>query len=281
MPPLLRLMRPAHWIKNLLVFLPIIFHGALLQLSLIFPLFLGFVAFCLVSSCVYIVNDYLDMAKDRHHSTKSKRPLASGAASVHSAAVLLGVLLCACVLVMLPLVLRVGPWPLATIAVYLAINIFYSCYGKTRPILDVFLLMLGYLLRLLMGSLATGIPVSSWMYLTVMSGAFYLGFGKRRNELLHEEDTRSVLKSYTRGFLDMAMYLCLALTMVFYCLWCVNTAQLLLLSVPLLMAICLTYSLNIEKTAEGDPIEVILQSKGLLLLICLLAAFLLGMLYIK
>lgn len=276
----IRLMRPHHWIKNLLVFLPLIFHGALFNTALLGLLGLGFLAFCLVSSAVYIINDLFDVERDRQHSTKRHRPIASGAVSPKAAAGLATALLAATLLLLAVLWAASSGWPLLVLAAYLAINFFYSSKGKHIPILDVFLLMAGYLLRILFGSLLTGIPLSAWMYLTVMSGAFYLGFGKRRNELLHEEDTRGVLRSYNRSFLDMSMYLCLALSIVFYALWCVEGPAVRLFSVPFLMAILFKYSLNVEKSADGDPVEVILRDKALLGMIVLFAAFLFVILYV-
>ena len=102
------------------------------------------------------------------------------------------------------------------------INVAYSMGLKDVPLLDVTILASGFLLRVLFGAVLTGTEVSEWLYLTVLSGAFYFSLGKRRNELQKKKDgdTRKVLKYYTRDFLDKNMYMCLALLNTFYALWC-------------------------------------------------------------
>ena len=115
-----------------------------------------------------------------------------------------------------------------------------------------------------------GVEVSSWLYLTVISISFYLGLGKRRNELVKHSDkeTRKVLKYYTQDFLDKNMYVCMALSIVFYALWALNYANnLLLWTVPIVMIIAMRYSLKVEMNeSEGDPVDIIFKDKFIILM---------------
>jgi len=183
----LKLMRPSHYIKNFLIFLPIVFSAKLFeQWQNLVVLAGGFLAFSLICSCVYIVNDVIDAPKDRLHSRKKHRPIASGAVSVKAAFGLFGVLLMIACLVAFWLIFGWNSQPeiLLWLGVYLILNVLYSLCLKNYPIIDVAILASGFLLRLLYGSALTGIAVSNWLYLTVIAMSFYLGLGKRRNESL-------------------------------------------------------------------------------------------------
>jgi 4-hydroxybenzoate polyprenyltransferase len=171
---------------------------------------------------------------------------------------------------------------------YFLMNLAYSRRLKQVAILDVSILTAGFLLRLMYGAALTGIAVSGWLYLTVLTMSFYMGLGKRRGELLRQTDTRQVLRKYSQGFLDKSMNMCLTLTVAFYSLWAGGGGSIawgeaeaggaMLWTVPLVMVICLKYSLAIEENSDGDPVEVILGDKvlcGLLLLFALLVFVLL------
>ena len=132
------------------------------------------------------------------------------------------------------------------------------------------------------------VPVSNWLYLTILAISFYLGLGKRRNEIDKSKDSRKVLAQYNRNFLDKNMYMCLGLTIMFYSLWCVdpiNSSRFiglnyLLFTVPIVMIICMKYSLDIEGDSFGDPVDVVFSDKTILVLIAIYALCLFGLLYI-
>ena len=149
------------------------------------------------------------------------------------------------------------------------------------------ILVSGYLIRILYGSVITDIPVSSWLYLTVMAFSFYMGLGKRRGEIVNsEKNTREVLKYYNKDFLDKNMYMTLGLGIVFYSLWCVNSGTIAIYSnkivftIPLVIVICMKYSLTVEGDSDGDPISVILKDKWLMMLGALYGAVIISLLYI-
>ena len=147
--------------------------------------------------------------------------------------------------------------------------------------------MSGYLIRVLYGSSIIEIPVSNWLYLTVIAISCYLAFGKRRNELARQGPlSRNVLKYYTYEFLDKNMYLSNALIIVFYSLWCTDSVVIekfsnnLVWTVPLVLLISMKYSLNIEGDSDGDPVEVITKDKILVSLFLLYIVVIFSILYL-
>ena len=266
----IRLLRPKHYLKNVLVLLPLVFSGRLGEGAVLRAALGAFAAFCLLSSAVYIFNDLRDAPADRENPAKCMRPIASGAVSVAGAAVLCVLLLCAVVALGLAFRFPLGGW--VTLAAYLAVNVGYSLGLKNIPLLDVALLVSGFLLRMLCGALVTGIEISGWLYLT----------GKRRGELRSRgESSRAVLKYYNEAFLDKNMHTCLTLAIVFYSLWSVNSGhEHMVWTVPLVILLCMKYSMTVEGSSDGDPIEVIYQDKALMLLAAVFAGLTLGLIYL-
>jgi len=265
-----KLLRLHHWIKNLLVFFPLFFSINLFDISLVTNAVLGFVFFSLASSIIYIFNDIRDIEKDRLHAVKRNRPLASGAIPVRnaviSAAVLSLVLITSLVVsvIFLPLF---GFMPTGLLLLYILVNLGYSLGLKNIPIIDIAILAAGYVIRVFFGALIVGVEVSVWLYLVIITAAFYLGMGKRRNEIIgNESGKRESTPFYSVNFLDKNMYVCLTLCVVFYALWSIDTV--IVYTIPLVIIILLKYSLNIEKNkdTDGDPVSVLLKDKILLLL---------------
>ncbi len=290
----LKLIRIKHYLKNILIFLPLIFGQALLNSSKLLSCFIGFISFCLMSSCIYIINDLKDLERDKTHPIKCKRPIASGEVSKNKAKIL-SVILFVISISLNVLIYYVSRDLKNTIfatgleLLYFLANIFYSFGLKNYPIIDVVILVFGFVDRILYGSVLTNIAISKWLYLTVISGSFYMGFGKRRNEIIKQGDSsRDVLKRYPKEFLDKFMYVCVTLTIVFYSLWCVDDNTIarigngyLAITIPIIMVILMKYSLNIENNnSYGDPVDVIVHDKILLVLIGVLAIVMLGILYL-
>ena len=270
----IRLMRMKHWVKNGLCFLPLIFGKQMFCGRLFFSTLGGAMAFSLLSSMVYVINDIQDREKDRLHATKRNRPIAAGTISVKQAGIF------ACMLFLISLTANVifsggGYKCIVILLIYLAINLYYSCFGgKNIAVLDIILLVAGFFLRVLYGATLTGIPISDWLYLTVITVAFYMAFGKRRNEMRgQQKDTRGVLKYYTVEFLDKNMYMCMAVAIIFYSLWCLDISNVkagdkisIVWTVPIVLILAMRYSYDVEKeTSEGDPVEVILADKFLII----------------
>lgn len=282
----LKLMRVHHYIKNFLIFAALACSGQLFQLEKLTTGTLAFIAFCMVSSVVYIINDIRDVEKDRRHPTKCKRPIAAGTVPVKNAwglAIILLLIAIACNC----LIFHVKSTLL--LVLYLLLNLAYSFGLKNVPIVDVTILVAGFLIRILYGALVTEITISNWLYLTVIALSFYFAFGKRRNELKQIGDgkTRQVLKAYPVNFLDKNMGMCLTLTNVFYALWSMDEKTVsfynnehLIFTVPIVLLISMKYSLDVEGESDGDPVEVLLHDKALIALCVLYLAVMLVILYL-
>ena len=195
---LLKEMRVHHYVKNFLVYAALACSGKFFDAEKLMPATLIFVAFCFTSSIVYMINDIKDVEKDRNHPTKCKRPIAAGNISIR-----LAIFVCVVLFVVATVCCIASRSLMASflLFLYLCLNVAYSMGLKNVPILDVSILVSGFLLRLICGAVAADIVVSNWLYLTVISLAFYLALGKRRNELKKTAgNTRSVLKKYPESF---------------------------------------------------------------------------------
>lgn len=240
----IRLFRIKHYIKNLLVFVPIFFGRKIFDIQKSREVFSGFICFCLISSAVYILNDLCDVEKDRRHPEKCNRPLASGKISFRIAVLLLGL----CLILSLVISLNMkNHFAIFFLVLYFGLNVAYSKGLKNQPIIDVVILASGFVIRTFYGGLIAGIEISKWLYLVVISGSLYIGLGKRRAELEECTDTREVLKYYSVAFLDKNMYVCVALVNVFYALWTVEMSNSKLnWMLPVFIIILMRYSLDIE-----------------------------------
>lgn len=282
----LKLMRVHHYIKNFLVFTTLACSGQLFDLEKLKSCAVAFAAFCTVSSAVYIMNDIRDKDKDHRHPAKCKRPIAAGTVSVKSAWRLAAILLLIAVICN-GLAFRMTSTLL--LALYLILNLAYSFGLKRVPIVDVAILVAGFLIRVLYGACVTDITVSNWLCLTVIALAFYFALGKRRNELrqLGGGETRQVLNVYPVSFLDQAMGMHLTLANVFYALWSMDektvsfyNSRHLIYTVPIVLLITMKYSLDIEGESDGDPVEVLLRDKALLFLCAMYLAAMFMLLYL-
>lgn len=283
----IKLMRVKHYIKNFLIFFPLVFNKSIFNGKLFFATLLAFFAFSLVASTIYIINDIRDKEKDKQHPKKKNRPIASGRVSVKGAIILAIILLIVSFLLQLVATRKVMHISYVYILIYMALNIAYSFGLKNIPIVDVLILASGFIIRVLYGASIVDIEVSNWLYLTILSLAFYLGLGKRRNEIKKAgRNSREVLKYYNEAFLDKNMYMCLSLTIVFYALWTVDsstvmkTGNMLIWTVPLIIVILMKYSINVENDSLGDPVDVVFEDKVLLGIILLFAIIMVGIIYL-
>lgn len=285
----IKLIRPKHYLKNILIFLPLVFSTNLLNIGDVTNTIFGFLAFCCLASIVYIINDIYDVENDKKHPVKKNRPIASERVSIKTAIIIAIILLIFMVLFnLIASQFLFNVYSFILLAIYLIVNILYSICFKNKPILDISILVLGFLIRIVYGAVIIGVSVSNWLYLTVLSAAMYVVLGKRRNEVKKEgSKARKVLNFYNKEFLDKNMYMFLGLTIVFYSLWCIDIStvqrlnnNLAIWTVPIIMLIFMKYSLNIEGDSYGDPVDVVFSDKILISLIAIYAIFMLGIIYI-
>lgn len=265
----LKLIRIKHWIKNILIFIPLVCSG-LVSCHNVLLCIGAFFAFSFASSFIYIINDIKDIEKDKLHPRKKNRPLPSGKIK-KSTATCIAILMCVFAIVLNSLVNNsILNSSLYFLISYIIINICYSMGLKNVAIVDIVLLASGFVIRVYYGASIINIEVSSWLFLTIMSASLFLGLGKRKKELVNNKGTRKVLQEYNEAFLDKFQYLSLALTIVFYSLWTIEQGtKYLYLTIPLIIVIFMKYSLNIEKNDEGDPTTILYRDK-LLIGLCLI-----------
>lgn len=260
-----KLLRVKHWIKNALIFLPLI--GAYdFSTESIVRVSLAFFAFSFMASFVYIMNDIVDVKKDKLHPRKKHRPIASGEITLTRATFI------SIFMIILSFVFNcfatgsVLNSALGILLLYLVNNICYSFGMKNIPIVDVSLLTAGFILRVYYGAFVVGTPVSSWLFLTVLSASLYMGFGKRRKEFNNSEEVRPVLKYYNKRFIENFMNITLTLVIVFYSFWTMEQDNVFLYgSIPMLIIIFMQYMLFMETGDEGDPVTVLFQHKSLMI----------------
>ncbi|MEJ0086748.1 MAG: decaprenyl-phosphate phosphoribosyltransferase [Pseudomonadota bacterium] len=215
---LLRLLRPKQWVKNAFVFAGVLFSGLIVDAVYLKAALLAAAAFSLMSSAVYVLNDYLDRDADRAHPTKRHRPLASG--KVSPAQGLFAALVCAGAA-------AAAAWyadvrVLIVVGLYLTINVAYSLQLKHHAVLDVFCIASGFMLRIIAGTWGIHIPPSGWLILTGMFITLFLGFAKRRAEWADAEGAHSrrrVLNDYSQQLLDSFLSITATATVISFGLY--------------------------------------------------------------
>jgi decaprenyl-phosphate phosphoribosyltransferase len=216
---MIKLMRINQYIKNLFIFLPIFFAMKITEVGLLVDALVAFIAFSLTASAIYILNDYLDVNEDRLHPEKKERPIASNAINKTQAIVFMFILLCLGFTLMTWLSLQAAGILLA----YVLLNIAYSFSLKSISILDVNIISIGFVLRLFIGSVVTGIHLSKWIIIMTFLLALFIAFAKRRDDVLIFLDTgktmRKVVDGYNLQFLDTAMSIMASVVIVSYMLY--------------------------------------------------------------
>jgi 4-hydroxybenzoate polyprenyltransferase len=274
------LLRPRQWLKNLFILAPVLFSNQLFDLDAVSSAFAALVSFCAAASGVYFLNDVLDREADRAHPVKRHRPVAALLISPAQAGI-------ASVLLMLAGVagaLGVGTRVAALVIVYVLLNLAYSTVLKRLVIVDVFTIAAFFIIRLLAGSAAVGVVPSIWLLLCGGLLALFLAFTKRRHELVLLQDTstthRAVLSQYSTAFLDQLSVVLLAITVVAYVMYTLDSptarqvgSDALAYSTVFVLYGVIRYLFLVHRGVGGDPAESLLTDRGLLVSVVLWAAY--------
>lgn len=265
MPPVFKLIRPHQWVKNAFVAAPLFFTPQAVSLGSALTVVAGVVAFCVLSSGVYVLNDYLDREADRQHPTKRHRPLAAGTIAPRAAiGLMVGLILGG---------LAGAAWldrDFALIALaYLLVNVAYSTVLKRASIVDVMLIAFGFVLRVYAGSALVEVQPSVWIIACTMLLALFLALAKRRDDLVKGMDGehRQSLAGYSKQFLDTSLAVVLAALLVSYLLYTTqpeNRAHLgtdhLYVTAPFVIAGVLRYlQITLVEERSGAPTRVVLS----------------------
>lgn len=267
----LKLLRPEQWVKNGFVLAPLLFSGRLRSASADVEAFVAFVSFCMLASSVYVFNDIVDRSQDREHPTKRYRPIASGRIGIRGAVPVGAILLVG------GLLLGWNQRPILGVLglVYASLNLLYTFRLKRVVILDVFCIATFFLLRLLVGAAAIQVVPSIWLLLCGGLLALYLGFAKRRHELLllgsDSTKHRDVLEDYSPEFLDQMSTVLLSVTIVAYVMYTLSPEKLaetgshaLTYSTGFVLYGVFRYLYLVHQREQGSPTEALLTDRALL-----------------
>ena len=281
-------MRPRQWTKNAFVFFALVFDKQLFHVPALLRTLAGFALFCLISSVVYLINDIADIEADRQHPVKKHRPLPSGKLPVNVAWAAAAVL----IVITLPLAYWLAPGFAAVLTAYLVMNLAYSKWLKHIPILDVFIIAAGFVLRVEAGvTLILVERFSPWIYMVTTLGSLYLGFGKRRAELTllakGAGSHRKVLEGYSIPLLDQYITIVSTATILSYSLYTVLAPNLpanhaMMLTIPFVAFIIFRYLYLIQMTQDaGAPEEVLLTDRPIQISILLTGLVILFVFYLS
>ncbi|AQQ09374.1 Decaprenyl-phosphate phosphoribosyltransferase [Sedimentisphaera cyanobacteriorum] len=286
LPALIRLLRPAHWVKNGAVVLPIIFAGRIFDAGAILSAAEGFVIFCLLSSAVYAINDCFDAEEDRHHPRKRFRPIASGQIS-QKAGLLTGGLLA---VLGLGLSFLLGTAFLVFSACYFFMQLLYSAKLKSFVLLDVIIIALGFVLRASAGAEAISVAISPWLFVCMFTLCLFMGFCKRYSEMVAIEDSekrnshRSTMQHYTPNLLTHLITLSASLALMAFLAWSTSPetiarigSERLVYTFPLIVYGTFRFALVSMRGKYEGPVDIVLKDIPFTVSVaiwCLLAIFL-------
>ena len=289
---LVRACRPRQWVKNVLVLTAPVAAGVVTQPRALLQMLLAVIAFTVASSGIYLVNDAVDVEADRAHATKRLRPVASGELSVREAWV--------GALVLLPAALVISAlvaWQLlAVVAIYEAVQLWYCLGMKNEPVIELTSVASGFLLRAIAGGVATHVQLSQWFLIAAGFGSLFMAAGKRYAEIRQTNHTctgsdtsagaaiRPVLKRYTPSYLRFVWTMSAGVLVTTYALWAFTMAgpasnQWSVVSIVPFVVALLRYSVDVDSGAAGEPEEIVLHDRMLMVLGAIWALCLIGSVY--
>lgn len=268
MKEMIKLLRPKQWIKNLFIFAALIFSMNFLNLLYIGKATVCFILFCMISSSIYILNDIIDVEKDRQHPKKKNRPLAKGTVSIKSASIVGSLLMGAALIGSFFFNQKVG----IIIGLYLLNNLLYSFKIKHIVIMDIISIAIGFILRVIAGALAIDVQVSAWLLVCTFFISLFLGIGKRRSEIIildnNAADHRKNLKDYIPKFIDQITSIVISCTIMSYSLYTFTAYDhmYMMLTIPFVVYGILRY-LHLAYTQDegGSPTELVLTDKHIII----------------
>ena len=256
---IIALMRIEQYIKNVFIFLPIFFSLKISDTSLLLPSIIAFIAFSMVASAVYIINDLHDIDEDKDHPIKKHRPLASGIIRKNHAVIIMLALLTFGTLLILSLSLKAS----LIIAIYFFMNIAYTFYLKQIAIVDVNIISIGFVLRLFVGSSVTNIILSKWIIIMTFLLSLFLALSKRRDDVIIYSDTgrkmRKSIDGYNLEFLDASMSIMASVVIVAYTIYTAsfNSEYLYLTTFFVILGILRYLKIALVHKNSGSPTRIV------------------------
>lgn len=272
----MKLLRIHQWIKNLFIFLPIFFSKHITEIEYIRPSFFVFLAFCFISSSIYCFNDIFDVESDRKHPVKCKRPIASGKISIKIAYIIMLTL----VLLSLSVIVlgfnkdfSIAIKTMSIILFYFFMNIAYCIRLKHVAIIDTFIISIGFVLRVIIGGIASNIWISHWIILMTFLLALFLAFAKRRDDVVIYKDTgvkiRNNINRYNIEFMNQAISIIAAIIIVSYVMYTVSpdviqrfkSSYLYITTIWVLLGVLRYLQITIVDVKSGSPTKVLAKDR--------------------
>ena len=269
MTDIIKLLRPQQWIKNLFVFLPLFFDRHLFDAGYLVPCILMFLAFSMAASGIYCFNDIHDAEADQNHHEKRNRPIASGKLSKATGYIVMLV----CFILSAAIMCFINRAVFLVIGAYVVMNIAYTLWLKHIAIVDVFVIAVGFVLRVLAGGVATGIHLTHWIVLMTFLLALFLAFAKRRDDVMAFENSgvamRKTANRYNLRFLNTATSIVGSITMVCYIMYTVSpevverfgSPYVYLTSIFVLAGIIRYLQIMTVEVKSGDPTRVMFKDR--------------------
>lgn len=281
----IELLRPKQWIKNFFVFAAIIFSGNILNIDILQNNIITFVLFCLTSSSIYVLNDIVDLEKDKKHPQKKNRPLPSGRVSKKEAIFADIVIVC---LVMYFSYTKVNHEIMLIYLTYMVVNILYSFKLKNVVIIDVMIITFGFVLRVASGSIATGVNISPWLFLCTILLSLFLALNKRKSEIITLKDKsgshRKILEDYSVELIDNMLTIVTPSILICYCIYTFSSVQSksMMYTIPFVLYGIFRYQYLMTKhNIGGKPEDVFGKDKPFLLNMILWVICVIAIIYFK
>ena len=285
LPTLVRACRPRQWVKNILVLTAPVAAGVVTQPRALGQMLVAVIAFTVAASGIYLVNDAIDVEGDRAHATKRLRPVASGELSVRAAWTAAAVLLPAALVISALLTWQL----LVVVAIYEALQLWYCLGMKHEPVIELASVASGFLLRAIAGGVATHVVLSQWFLIAAGFGSLFMAAGKRYAEIRLTRETgvaiRPVLERYTPSYLRFVWTMSAGVMVTTYALWAftmraaASNEWSVISIVPFVVAL-LRYAVDVDSGAAGEPEEIVLHDRMLMVLGAIWAACLMGSVYL-
>lgn len=282
---IVKLLRPKQWIKNFFIFAAIVFSGNFFNRDVLYANIFTFILFCFTSSSIYVLNDLVDIEKDRCHPDKKNRPLPSGRVSKKAAITLdfflvLGVLYFSYTYLSMKV--------MAILVTYMVMNVAYCFKLKNVVIIDVMIITFGFVLRVESGSLSTGVQVSPWLFLCTILLSLFLALNKRKSEIITLKEKsgahRKILEDYSVDMLDKMLTIVTPSILMAYCLYTFSSVQskTMIFTIPFVLYGIFRYQyLMDKKNIGGKPEDVFGKDKPFLINIVLWGLSVLTIIYLK
>lgn len=273
MKNLILLLRPQQWVKNMFIFLPLFFHGDLTNIAMLGNAIIAFFCYSFAASSIYCFNDIYDVEADRKHPKKCKRPIASGAVSIPKAYGLMALMLILSLSLAFFALDNTAISVIGVICFYYLMNIAYCIKLKQIALVDVFIIAVGFVLRVVLGGVVNEIELSQWIVLMTFLLALFLAFAKRRDDVVLYQETgvlpRKNVNRYNLDFMNQAITIVATITLVAYIMYTVSdevmtrfgSHYIYFTTIFVLAGILRYLQLTIVDVKSGSPTKVLIHDR--------------------